>query len=135
MQKPHILDMAAVGKAVLDTLFYQRLFSRLALFALLVMMTAILTCLVIAGLFGTAFVVLVQYGMEADMALLIVGGGVVAVTIGFCIWTLNTLKKLRRTLQPFTPLVDGIGDVAEAFVSGILTKPHPTHQRRDYESA
>ena len=112
----------------MDTFLYQRLLSRLAIMVTLAVITGIMASVLATGLFYSAYLLLVRHGLEMDAALVIVGIAVAAMVAICAALTVSAMRKLRRALQPLSPITSGIGDIASAFVGG-LRKPtkQPKH--------
>jgi len=106
----HIIGIAAMGKAMLDTINYQRLLPKLAILVTLAVITGILTGLLAAGLFYAAYQLLVRHGLDADVAFMVTGIGVAAAATIFAILTAGYIRKLRQALQPLSPIASGVGD-------------------------
>lgn len=119
-----LIGIAAMGKAMLDTINYQRLLPKLAVLVMLAVITGMLAGLLAAGLFYAAYMLLVRHGLETDMAFLVTGIGIAASTGIFAILTAGYIRKLRQALQPFSPIAAGVGDIAGAFLEGLRTPSH-----------
>ena len=109
----------------MDTVFYPRFLSRLATFVVLAVISGIMAGMLAAGLLYASYRFLIAYGLAPDAALVAVGI-LAAVILAVCAaLTLRAMKNLRRTFRPLSSIASGAGEIADAFVSGLLTPPIP----------
>jgi hypothetical protein len=124
--------LAVMGKSLIETVFYQRVLSKFAVLIMLAVVTGIMAGILAAGIFYMVYQLLVRNGLEPDVALIVIGVAVAAALAVSAALTAGTIRQMQRVLQPFSPIYSGASDIADAFVSGLLT-PSRTIDKYPYE--
>lgn len=112
------MGIAAVGKSIVEYNHYQRTLPKVTALFMLIMCTSALAALLVALLLCAGYMALINYGFAGHTAFLAVTLSLmIIIAAGFMLIN-HQAKKLRRSLLPFAPVGEGIGEVITAFADG-----------------
>ena len=126
-----IAGAASIGGALWDALLFKRFLSDIAAIMVLTIITGVMAGALLLGGYYGFMLLLIQHGLDAEAALLTVGGMVAAIAIVSAAFVVGYIRRLRSALQPLSPLTSGISDIANAFVDGLLTRSEREKKHSD----
>lgn len=112
------MGVVTVGRLLADYHDYQRAIPKIIILLMLTAGTGILASLLVIALLCAGYLALVDHGLSYHIAFLIVTMCLAATVAAGFILISQHIKKLRQTLQPLSPLGEGISDVVTAFADG-----------------
>jgi FlaA1/EpsC-like NDP-sugar epimerase len=115
------MSVALLGQAAWDAVLYQRFLRRMTSILLLAVAAGVTATVAVVGLVYCLYRLLVRYGIEADMAALIVSVAVALVATMLVYMAMRQTRHLRKSL----PIVSRLRDVAGAFVEGFMKSHQP----------
>lgn len=129
-----LLGLATIGSTFASVSLLHRFLSRLALLLALVIISALMTGVLLIGIFYGIYCLLTAYGSSPEAALMIVGGLVFALTATLVFVTLHQMRCIK-SLQPSPfkqtfPGLNFVGGIAEAFLDGLHS--HHSHSEKKH---
>lgn len=116
-----LMGLATISGLYLERLVLRRfLLGMAAIVVLSVILSVLIAAALVAGLY-LAYRLLLEHGVTADAALLIIGGVGVIFAFALCIAILYRFRRLRLSLRPGPDVANYISEIGEAFVDGFVT--------------
>lgn len=128
-----LLGLATIGSTFASVSLLHRFLTRLATVLALTIISALMTGVLLIGVFYAIYLGLTTNGLTHEAALLIVGALVLALTAGLICITLRQLHIIK-SLQPSPmkqtfPGLSFVGSIAEAFLDGFSCHTKKKHEK------
>jgi len=118
-----LLAIASLGQRAYGRWLFQRLMSGIIVVTGLTIIISIMIGTMLVGGLYAGYSALLHYGIQPQVAMIIIGVSAILITITLVILTLSCLSRLRqmpRTLLKQSPLTSCAMDALDAFSNGLM---------------
>lgn len=135
-----LVGMIVAGRTIVDTVpMFQKLMRGIAMVVGLAVVSGILAGVLLVGVIYAAYAALVDHGLEAGAAMMIIGGIVLVVTGLLVRQVLVSIEKIKmipqQVLVKQNPLAQKAARMGNAFLDGLLSTPQTTDASSEAPSA